>query len=71
MESELFRVLSEASKDAIARVSFLCVAVFLTCLATIGQRVAGQGFSAGQVSLSKALWNRFAGKQEPEFPRTS
>ena len=31
---------------------------------------AGQGFSAGEDLLSKALWNRSAGKQEPEFPQT-
>ena len=34
------------------------------------QHAAGQGFSAGEDLLSKALWNRSAGKQEPEFPQT-
>ena len=39
--------------------------VVLTCLATTGQRAAGQGFLGSEVSLSKALWNKSAEKQKP------
>ena len=62
MESELFRVLllRRLRMPLPLSVRSCCVAVVLICLGTTGQHAAGQGFSAGEDLLSKALWNRSA-----------